>query len=280
LVREAVEVRRIFRFETDLGRSGWRIVGAGYEKLAAGGYVQRRDFPYYSVEFFAAGRGLVELGGARRTLASGCVYATAPDDRLGLRADPQRVLHRYYLWLDGPGAGTALKNVGVSAGRMRFLESPGDIREAWGWLLRDGERTGEAGRALAQGLAEVLLLKLAISGDVEPFRLKSSERASFERCRALADEQVERIRNVADLAAAAGLRTETICRQFRRYLATTPGDYLRASRMRLASERLRVPGVRIKEVAASLGFSDAFHFSRVFKRETGVSPKTWVSRQS
>lgn len=278
LVRGAVEVRRIFRPEPGLGHSGWRIVGAGYEKLPAGSYAQRRDFPYYAVEFFAAGRGLVELAGARRTLAGGCVYATGPDDRLGLRAEPRRALHRYYLWIDGPAAGAALKAAGFSAGRMRLLEAPGEIREAWDWLLRDGVRGGDTGRALAQGLAEVLLLKLAGSRDTETSGSASGGRASFERCRTIADEQIERIRNVADLAAVAGLRTETICRLFRRYLETTPGDYLRAGRIRLAAERLTVPGVRIKEVAAKLGFSDAFHFSRIFKRETGVSPRAWITR--
>ena len=103
-------------------------------------------------------------------------------------------------------------------------------------------------------------------------------RASFERCRALADTEAARLRGAAELAAAAGLRTETLCRLFRRFLDTTPGAYLRARRMRLAAERLREPGARVKEVAAALGFADAFHFSRVFKAETGMTPKAWRQR--
>jgi AraC-like DNA-binding protein len=45
--------------------------------------------------------------------------------------------------------------------------------------------------------------------------------------------------------------------------------------MRLAAERLAAPGARVKEVAAELGFADAFHFSRLFKAELGMSPRAW-----
>ena len=53
---------------------------------------------------------------------------------------------------------------------------------------------------------------------------------------------------------------------------------MRRRRMRLAAERLRLPGARVKQVAAELGFADAFHFSRVFKAELGVSPRACRGR--
>jgi AraC-like DNA-binding protein len=45
--------------------------------------------------------------------------------------------------------------------------------------------------------------------------------------------------------------------------------------MNLAAERLRDPGSLVKQVAAALGFSDPFHFSRAFKSVFGLSPEAF-----
>jgi AraC-like DNA-binding protein len=43
-------------------------------------------------------------------------------------------------------------------------------------------------------------------------------------------------------------------------------------KMTAAAQRLQAPDARVKEVAYALGFGDAFHFSRAFKKVFGVSP--------
>ena len=278
LVREAGEARRFFRTDGPVGRRGWRVAGAGCETIAGGAYVQQREFPYSKLEYIAGGRGWVELGGLRQALGAGASYGVTPDTRLGLRSDAARPLRRYYLWLEGPGVEEVLGEAGLGRARVRMAASPGEVREAWEWLLREGEAASPRGAELVRALAEVLLLKLADARDAGALATGEAARESFERCRALVDTEAARLRGASDLAAAAGLRTETVCRLFRRFLDTTPGAYLRARRMRLAAERLRAPGARVKEVAAELGFADAFHFSRVFKAETGLAPRAWRAR--
>ncbi len=286
VVREAAGARRFFRPGRDgegddagaARGAGWRVAGAGCETIAGGAYLQQREFPYHKIEYIAAGRGWAELGGLRQGLAAGAAYASAPDARLGLRSDAGRPLRRYYLWLAGDGAGEALAEAGLGRARVRAVVAPGEIREAWEWLLREGAGDGPRAGELTRRLAEVLLLKLADARDAGAGEAEEGARESLERCRDLVDADAARLRGAADLAAAAGLRTETVCRLFRRFLDTTPGAYLRTRRMRLAAERLRAPDARVKEVAAELGFADAFHFSRVFKAEMGVGPRAWKTR--
>lgn len=277
VAREAMAARRIFRAAGG-AEAGWRVVGAGCETITGGAYLQSRDFPYHRIEYVSAGRGQAELGGLRQGLAAGAVYAAGPDLRTGLRSEAARPLRRYYLWLEGPGAEAVLAEAGLGRPRVRLAAAPGEIRDAWEWLLREGASAGERAERLTRRLAEVLLLKLADARDAGAAEADEGARESFERCRALVDTDAARLRGAADVAAAAGLRTETVCRLFRRFLDTTPGGYLRMRRMRLAGERLRAPGARVKAVAAELGFADAFHFSRVFKAEMGVSPRVWRGR--
>jgi AraC-like DNA-binding protein len=258
----------------------WRVAGAGRAALAGGAYEQRRDSPYHQIEYIAAGRGWVELGGLRQALAAGSVFAAGPDTRVGLRSDPARPLKRYHLWLDGPDAAARVVRSGLGRSRVRQVSTPGEIRDAWEWLVREMEAGGAASEAIGRALAEVVLLKLEAAGADAGARDAEGSRQTFERCRLLVDAEAARLRGAADLAAAAGLRTETLCRLFRRFLDTTPGAYLRRRRMRLASERLLEQGARVKQVAADLGFADAFHFSRVFKAEMGMTPKAWRERGS
>lgn len=278
VVREAGEARRFFRVDGSAGGRGWRVAGAGRETIAGGAYLQQREFPYHQVVFVAGGRGWVELGGLRQALAAGAVYAVSPDARTALRSDPSRPLRRYYLWLEGAGGAALLAEAGLGRARVREAAAPGEIRDAWEWLMREGESVAPRGAELVRGLTEVLLLKLSDAHDAVGATPDAGARETFERCRALVDAGAARLRGAADLAAEAGLRTETVCRLFRRFLDTTPGAYLRARRVRLAAERLREPGARVKEVAAELGFADAFHFSRIFKAETGLAPRAWRAR--
>ena len=43
-----------------------------------------------------------------------------------------------------------------------------------------------------------------------------------------------------------------------------------------AADRLQAPAVAIKQVAEEMGFSDPFHFSRVFKKALGLTPAQYV----
>ena len=64
-------------------------------------------------------------------------------------------------------------------------------------------------------------------------------------------------------------------RFFAEYFARTPQDWLDEVRL-VNSAFLLSNGSRVKEVCAQLGFHDAPHFSRCFKRYHGCSPTRFV----
>jgi AraC-like DNA-binding protein len=49
--------------------------------------------------------------------------------------------------------------------------------------------------------------------------------------------------------------------------------------MRHAAQRLQAPGMLAKQVAAEMGFSDPFQFSRTIRRIIGVSPRQFMHMQ-
>lgn len=77
------------------------------------------------------------------------------------------------------------------------------------------------------------------------------------------------------LARAVGLSRTAFAQRFRVALGDTPVSYLRGLRMQRAMRLLEESRRPLQAVAAEVGYGDAFGFSKVFKRCTGVSPAAY-----
>jgi AraC-like DNA-binding protein len=91
-------------------------------------------------------------------------------------------------------------------------------------------------------------------------------------------ENLSRRVAVQELAALAHVSVYELCRAFRRDGRTTPYRLVLEIRVRHASAML-VAGATIAEAAMQAGFADQSHFTRHFKRLTGMTPRQYVSRR-
>lgn len=63
-----------------------------------------------------------------------------------------------------------------------------------------------------------------------------------------------------------------LARAFRKRYGCLPAEYVRRLRVEAASEALARSGRPLAQVALEAGFTDQSHFSRQFRRLTGMSP--------
>jgi len=77
------------------------------------------------------------------------------------------------------------------------------------------------------------------------------------------------------LAGGLGLTYEQFRKKFSAAMGMPPAQYRLARRMDQAALRLRADDAPLKAIAAELGFCDEFHFSKLFKRRTGISPSAY-----
>ena len=85
-------------------------------------------------------------------------------------------------------------------------------------------------------------------------------------------ERLEQPVSRQDLAEAFHLSPERVNAIFKREVGVSPGAFVQRERVILAYEKLAYEGLSVKEAAYSTGFTDPFHFSKVFKKIMGIPP--------
>jgi len=84
--------------------------------------------------------------------------------------------------------------------------------------------------------------------------------------------------SLARLACAAGVHPVHLAQVFRRRFGCPVGEYVRRIRVRRAREQIVDSDRPLAQIAASCGFYDQTHFTRVFKRFMGITPGEFRSR--
>jgi AraC-like DNA-binding protein len=83
---------------------------------------------------------------------------------------------------------------------------------------------------------------------------------------------------VEELARRLGMSRSGFARRFQQALGDTPLHYLSKVRVQTAMRLLTESDDKLDTIALSVGYGDAFGFSKAFKRLTGVSPKDFRTK--
>lgn len=81
-----------------------------------------------------------------------------------------------------------------------------------------------------------------------------------------------------ELAARTGMSYSYMKRVFIARLGMPPSKYILSRKMQCAKDLLLYPEYNVSRVARDVGFENAYYFSRVFKREAGISPSEYRKR--
>jgi AraC family transcriptional regulator len=93
----------------------------------------------------------------------------------------------------------------------------------------------------------------------------------------LAVEYAERL-TLDELSREAGVHPVHLSRVFRKCVGEGIGEYVHRLRVRAACEQILEPEISIAEVSLALGFADQSHFTRAFRRVTGMTPAAFRSQ--
>ncbi len=70
-----------------------------------------------------------------------------------------------------------------------------------------------------------------------------------------------------------------ICRDFKKYLKTTPLQYINSIRLEHAKELLQNTSLQVNEISWRVGFENVNYFIQLFKRENGTTPALYRKKR-
>lgn len=84
--------------------------------------------------------------------------------------------------------------------------------------------------------------------------------------------------SVEDYARERHISVNYFIRNFKQYMKMTPGQYILSVRMANAQHLLEQSDYNITQIASIVGYDDPLYFSRVFKKQVGISPSQYRRR--
>jgi AraC family transcriptional regulator len=100
----------------------------------------------------------------------------------------------------------------------------------------------------------------------------------LEDARAVVHDRFAETLTLDEVATAVGVEPQRLARTFRRSLGEPLAGYLRRVRVDAAAALLEGTELPISQIAADAGFVDQSHFTRIFRRMTGFTPREYARR--
>lgn len=81
--------------------------------------------------------------------------------------------------------------------------------------------------------------------------------------------------SIEDYAASRGMSISWFIRSFKQYMNTTPMQYIVSLRITNAQILLETTNYSVSEIGFIVGYDNPLYFSRIFRKQKGVSPKQY-----
>jgi AraC-like DNA-binding protein len=247
------------------------VVCGGLEYCTPDFAIHRETFPFFSIEYVARGCGKVKLNGRTRSLQAGRLFSYGPGVSQRITGDPADPLVKYFVDFVGTQALELLRSCKLSPGSVSEVFPSNALQPLFDELIQAGSNAHRGNADLCAKLLECLSLRISSSrAPIESAQTLSF--ATFQRCRKHIGQHALRLQSLDQIASECHINQAYLCRLFQRFDHSSPYKYLLRLKMNHAAERLQQTDILVKQVAVESGFSDPFHFSRVFHSILGMSP--------
>lgn len=250
---------------------GLTLVGAGWERCTPEYRIDRPGFDYHTIEFVAGGNWELDRGEGPELLRPGALFSYGPGLGFSLVTAGGGEWIKYFVNFTGDAAARWLADCGLADGGVLYTRQARWIHDLFDQLIDCSRLDPEEAGGMAGRLGELLLLRIRSDAWKEGQR-QSDRRQTYARCRAYIQEHFLELNSVAEVARGCHVDPAYLARLFRRFANERPLQFLTRLKTQHAADLIMRAGYRVGQAGAAVGFSDPYHFSRVFKRVHGIPP--------
>lgn len=138
-------------------------------------------------------------------------------------------------------------------------------------LYRESHARDAAAPLAIEGLVLELLATVTRQSAQPGTQIEAPPRWLQRACDLLHEQWAE-APALSAIAQEVGVHSVSLARAFRRHFQCSIGEYLRRLRIEHACQQIIQTDTSLIEIAHAVGFYDQSHFSRTFKRQTGLTP--------
>ena len=269
---ERVAQCRYFFFDPSV-HSGAKLMipCGGCERCSANYVVSRESFRYFALEYVAEGHGYFTCNGQTTALKPGILFGYAPGSSHVISTSAEQPLLKYFLDFSGPRARDIFRSLPLNEGGTAWIRQPHAILDLFQQIVDAGQEPRYLSQKLCSSLFEVLLLRIEQNA-MRPEEAKCRAFETYARASYELSTSFRTLRSTADLARKLKITPAYLARLFQRYANASPHKTLIGIKMAEAASLLVGTDASVTHAAAYVGFSDPYHFSRVFKSYYGSAP--------
>lgn len=274
--RQTVEARRFYMNLKPSPYQPLTVVCGGVERTHKDYVIERSSFPYYALEWVAEGEGTLSYGDQVHRLTPGTVFAYGSNMYHKITNLSPTGMRKYYLDLAGEEARTLLMSAGLLDREPIKVSRVVELNDLWDFVDREARENGRLAFDLCVSHVRTLMLKVRqrrlLGEQVVPTAFQT-----YETIRTYMETNYLTVQTIEEVAEACEVSSVYLSRLFKRFSGTGAYRFLLRLKMNYAAELLLEEKLLVKEVAERLSYSDAFQFSRAFKRIFGLSPTHLVN---
>ncbi|CAN5417337.1 hypothetical protein BH09VER1_BH09VER1_29230 [soil metagenome] len=181
-----------------------------------------------------------------------------------------------WIHCDGQNVKRILTKSKLPVLRPFALDQPALFQQGLSELLAELVAYTRPDPAIATCLLELCLLRLAQSRTERRVATRVPEKLLAVQ-RMISSVPAEEV-TLADMAEMAGMSPPYFCSQFKKIFGTSPMESLINHRLHHAAHLLTNWNLNISEIAVQVGYQDLFHFSKMFRKKFGLSPRKMRAR--
>jgi AraC-like DNA-binding protein len=265
-----VDSSRLF-FCDDDDTNDFSVKCGGLERCRPDYRIDRKDFPWFLLEFVLSGRGQVTLDNIATPLKPGVFFLYGPGIEHCIVSDSDEPLVKYFVGFSGAAASRFLKRFHLVPSMVSQCLETEPIRRAFDTLIERGARNSSHAPSICALIVQQLLL-MCKEGAVDSGSTETRAYETFNRAKQCIENGYLQFDTLEAVATTCKIDAPYLCRLFARFHDESPYQFLIRLRMQHAAMLLLEGIQQVKDIALACGYTDHFHFSRVFKSVHRVAP--------